>query len=32
VASLKLKSIDVRIDVLTAEQKKYIASWEEGTV
>lgn len=32
VASLKLKSIGVTIDVLTAEQKKYIASWEEGTV
>jgi adenosylhomocysteinase len=32
VATLKLKSQGVRIDELTAEQKKYIASWEEGTV
>lgn len=32
VATLKLKSIGVRIDKLTVEQKKYIASWEEGTI
>jgi adenosylhomocysteinase len=32
VATLKLKSMGVEIDVLTTEQKKYIASWEEGTV
>jgi len=32
VATLKLKSMGVGIDELTAEQKKYIASWEEGTI
>jgi len=32
VATLKLKSMSVKIDILTPEQKKYIASWEEGTV
>jgi len=32
VATLKLKSMNVRIDELTQEQKKYIASWEEGTI
>jgi len=32
VATLKLKSIGAKIDELTPEQKKYIASWEEGTV
>jgi adenosylhomocysteinase len=32
VASLKLKSMNIRIDSLTPEQKKYIASWEEGTI
>jgi len=32
VATLKLKSMGIRIDALTAEQKKYIASWEEGTI
>ncbi len=31
VASLKLKSMGVAIDTLTAEQKKYLASWEMGT-
>jgi len=31
VARLKLESMDVTIDVLTAEQKRYLASWEEGT-
>jgi len=31
VAALKLKSLGVRIDELTAEQKKYLASWKEGT-
>jgi len=28
---LKLKSMDVAIDRLTPEQKKYLASWEMGT-
>lgn len=32
VAKLKLKSMGIKIDSLTDEQKKYIASWEEGTV
>jgi adenosylhomocysteinase len=32
VAKLKLKSMGVKIDQLTQKQKKYISSWEEGTV
>ena len=32
VASLKLKAINVEIDQLTEQQKKYLASWEAGTV
>ena len=32
VATLKLKSMNINIDKLTQEQKKYIASWEEGTI
>jgi adenosylhomocysteinase len=31
IASLKLKSMNVQIDRLTAEQKRYLASWEIGT-
>jgi adenosylhomocysteinase len=31
VAQLKLKSLGVSIDTLTPEQKKYLASWEQGT-
>lgn len=31
IAELKLASMDVKIDRLTAEQKKYLASWEMGT-
>jgi adenosylhomocysteinase len=31
IARLKLKSLGVKIDVLTAEQEKYLASWEIGT-
>jgi adenosylhomocysteinase len=31
IARLKLQSIDIKIDVLTAAQKKYLASWEMGT-
>ena len=31
VAKLKLTSMGVAIDSLTAEQKKYLSSWEEGT-
>lgn len=31
VANLKLRSLGTSIDTLTPEQKKYLASWEEGT-
>ena len=31
VARLKLEAMHVHIDTLTAEQEKYINSWEEGT-
>ena len=31
IAKLKLKALGVTIDTLTAEQKKYLASWEMGT-
>jgi len=31
VASLKLQTMGIAIDVLTAEQKKYLATWEMGT-
>jgi len=31
VAELKLKSMDVKIDELTPEQKKYLSTWEMGT-
>lgn len=31
IARLKLASLGVKIDTLTAEQKKYLASWEMGT-
>jgi len=31
ISRLKLRSMDVRIDKLTPEQKKYLASWELGT-
>jgi len=31
VATLKLKSMGVSIDKLTAQQKAYLAGWEEGT-
>ncbi|MDZ4723849.1 MAG: adenosylhomocysteinase [candidate division Zixibacteria bacterium] len=32
IAALKLKSMGISIDKLTPEQKKYLASWEMGTV
>lgn len=32
IAKLKLATMGVKIDTLTAEQKKYLASWNEGTV
>jgi len=31
IAELKLASMGIKIDRLTAEQKKYLASWEMGT-
>ena len=31
IARLKLAAMGVDIDVLTAEQTKYLNSWEEGT-
>ncbi len=31
IAALKLKSMGINIDTLTAEQEKYLASWEVGT-
>jgi adenosylhomocysteinase len=31
VATLKLASMGIDIDVLTPEQEKYMASWSEGT-
>ena len=31
IASLKLSSMGIKIDKLTAEQKKYLQSWEMGT-
>ena len=31
IARLKLNAMGVEIDVLTAEQAKYLTSWEEGT-
>jgi adenosylhomocysteinase len=31
IAALKLKAKGIRIDTLTAEQKRYLSSWEMGT-
>ncbi|OHA15354.1 MAG: adenosylhomocysteinase [Candidatus Taylorbacteria bacterium RIFCSPLOWO2_12_FULL_43_20] len=31
IARIKLRSLNVSIDALTARQKKYLESWEEGT-
>ena len=31
VARLKLDSMGIRIDTLTAEQQTYLTSWQEGT-
>ena len=31
IARLKLETMGVEIDVLTDEQAKYLASWDEGT-
>ena len=31
IARMKLISMNIKIDTLTAEQEKYLASWTEGT-
>jgi adenosylhomocysteinase len=31
IARLKLAAMGIEIDVLTPEQVKYLASWQEGT-
>ncbi|OGS19728.1 MAG: adenosylhomocysteinase [Elusimicrobia bacterium RIFOXYA2_FULL_50_26] len=31
IARLKLKAMEIAIDTLTPEQKKYLSSWQEGT-
>lgn len=31
IAALKLKALGIKIDTLTAEQSKYLSSWEVGT-
>jgi adenosylhomocysteinase len=31
IARLKLEGMKVAIDVLSASQRKYLASWQEGT-
>ncbi len=31
VARLKLESLGVEIDSLTADQRRYLHSWEQGT-
>ena len=31
ISRLKLKALGINIDKLTAEQKKYLSSWEMGT-
>lgn len=31
IAELKLESMGIKIDTLTDEQRKYLASWQEGT-
>lgn len=31
ISELQLKAMGIKIDKLTAEQKKYLGSWEEGT-
>jgi adenosylhomocysteinase len=31
IAKLKLASLGIKIDKLSAEQKKYLSSWQEGT-
>ena len=31
IARLKLETMGVAIDALTAEQEKYLSSWDQGT-
>jgi adenosylhomocysteinase len=31
VARLKLAALGVHVDVLSAEQERYLTSWDEGT-
>jgi adenosylhomocysteinase len=31
IARLKLAAMDIAIDVLSDEQRRYLASWTEGT-
>jgi adenosylhomocysteinase len=31
IARIKLSEMGIQIDKLTAEQEKYLSSWEEGT-
>ena len=31
IAAIKLQSMGIDIDTLTARQEKYLASWQEGT-
>ena len=31
IAKLQLEALDIKIDELTQEQKKYLSSWQEGT-
>ncbi|MFM2031446.1 MAG: hypothetical protein RLZZ297_211, partial [Chloroflexota bacterium] len=31
IAALKLRAMGIRYDLLSAEQVKYLGSWEEGT-
>jgi len=32
IAKLKLGAMKIKIDELTGEQKKYLATWEMGTI
>jgi len=31
ISGLQLEAMELKIDQLTPEQKKYLASWQEGT-
>ena len=31
IAKLKLATMGVEVDILTDEQERYLASWDEGT-